>query len=470
MQLTKSLLINGRQVTPDGAAFEVYNPATGGLLEHCNSASADQLEQALNAAQLAFKPWSRLPHEQRQQYLLQVADLIDTHAQELARILVAEQGKPLAAALKELGGAAAFTRFFAGLTLEKETVLDSPEKRIEIHRKPLGVVASITPWNYPVMILIWHVMPALCAGNTVICKPSEYTPFTTLRLLEYLGQVLPAGVINIVTGQGETGAAISGHPLIRKIVFTGSIRTGRAIMKSSAATLKRLTLELGGNDAGLVLPGSDIDKIVDQIYFTAFKNMGQTCAALKRLYVHESQLEEVCRKLGQIAAKEVTGDGMYPDTTFGPVQNRMQFGYVNELLEDIAAGGGKFWSGGKALEQPGYFIPPTIVSHIRPDARVVTEEQFGPILPVITYRDLDWAIGQVNSGDEGLGGSVWGDDAEQAVAVAALFECGSTWINNHGELHPLAPFGGCKQSGIGCEFGSDALLDYTIPHSMHICK
>ncbi|MCB1638882.1 MAG: aldehyde dehydrogenase family protein, partial [Thiothrix sp.] len=218
MQLTKTLLINGQQVTPEGEAFEVYNPATGNILAQCSSASLAQFEQAVNAAQAAFKPWSQLPHEQRQQYLLQAADLIDEHARELAEILVAEQGKPLSAALKELGGAAAFTRFFAGLHLETKTVLDSPEKRIEIHRKPLGVVASITPWNYPLMILIWHVMPALCAGNTVVCKPSEHTPFSSLRLLAHLGQLLPPGVINILAGKGDIGAAMSDHPLIRKIV------------------------------------------------------------------------------------------------------------------------------------------------------------------------------------------------------------------------------------------------------------
>lgn len=468
MQLTNKIVIGSDLIKPAGESFDVLNPATGSLLQSCTSASSEQVDLAIATAKHAFTAWSEQTHESRQQALLKVADTIAENIDELARILVLEQGKPLQAAKNEINGAVAFTRFFSNLTLPHETVVNNDEKRIEVYRKPLGVVASITPWNYPLMILIWHTMPALCAGNTVVCKPSEYTPFSSIKLLEYIAKVLPVGVMNLVTGRGEVGAQLTSHVDVKKVVFTGSIGTGRAIMKSASDTLKKLTLELGGNDAGVILPGTDFSKYIERIFVAAFKNQGQTCAALKRLYVHESQIDEVAKLLAERASKEVVGDGLGDSTTFGPVQNRQQFELIKSLLDDVRKTGGEILSGGEPAENGGYFLAPTIVNRAPKDSRIVRTEQFGPILPIVAFTDLKELMSEVNSGEEGLGGSVWGDDTEQAIALAKQFETGSTWINNHGELNPMAPFGGCKMSGIGSEFGQNALLDYTISHSMHI--
>lgn len=470
MELSKNMIINGKPVEAEGRSFDVYNPATGDVLGQCDGASSKQVELAVAAARLAFNDWRLQSLESRSQLLLKVAEVIGAHEQELAHLLVLEQGKPLQDAKNEIKGAVAFTRFFASLTLPREVVLTTPEKQIEVLRKPLGVVASITPWNYPLMILIWHTMPALMSGNTVVCKPSENTPFSTIKLLGYIASVLPDGVINLVTGAGDVGALLSGHPDVNKVVFTGSIGTGKAIMRSSAETLKKLTLELGGNDAGIVLPNTDIEPYVDRIFTAAFKNQGQTCAALKRLYVHESQIDDLAARLAERAKKEVVGNGLDEATTFGPVQNRAQFELIKSLLDDIKATGGTLLSGGEALNDKGYFVAPTIVNRAPKDSRIVRIEQFGPILPIIAYNEIDEAIQEANSGEEGLGGSVWGNDQSLAIQIANQLDTGSTWINNHGELNPLAPFGGCKMSGIGSEFGKNALLDYTSVHSMHITK
>ncbi len=305
MQLTNKIVIGSELVAAAGESFDVFNPATGLLLQQCTGASSEQVDLAISTANGAFQSWSEQSHEARQLALLKVADTIAANIDELAHILVLEQGKPLQAAKNEINGAVAFTRFFAGLTLPHETVVDNAEKRIEVYRKPLGVVASITPWNYPLMILIWHTMPALCAGNTVVCKPSEYTPFSSIKLLEYISKALPLGVMNLVTGRGDVGAQLTSHSDVKKVVFTGSIGTGKAIMKSASETLKKLTLELGGNDAGVILPGTDVSKYIDRIFVASFKNQGQTCAALKRLYVHESQIDEVGKLLAERAEKKL---------------------------------------------------------------------------------------------------------------------------------------------------------------------
>ncbi|MBR9885416.1 MAG: aldehyde dehydrogenase family protein [Oceanospirillales bacterium] len=304
-------------------------------------------------------------------------------------------------------------------------------------------------------------MPALRTGNTVVVKPSSLTPFNTLRLVELINDVVPAGVINIVTGEGGIGRAMTGHPDIRKIVFTGSTPTGQDIMRNAADNLKRLTLELGGNDAGIVLPDADLDAVAMGIFQTAFLNMGQTCAALKRLYVHESQYEALCSRLVEIAKQQNVGPGVKEGVTFGPVQNKAQFELVKELVEDARAQGANILCGGQALPGNGYFYPPTIVADITDGTRLVDEEQFGPALPVIRYSDIEDAIARANNNPNGLGGSVWGTDIDQARRVAARLECGTTWINNHAEVLPHCPFGGCKMSGFGVEFGEEGLLEYT---------
>jgi len=470
MKSTYKLVIDGQSIPGDGESADVINPATGEIVAHCPYASTEQLQQAVAVANKAFQSWQHSSHAERRATLHGIADEIEAHTDELARLIVAEQGKPLPLAEFEVMGGVAWTRYNADLEIPVDVIEESDEKRIELHRKPLGVVASITPWNWPFMIAVWHIMPALRAGNTVISKPSEFTPLSTIRLVELINKHVPHGVVNIVNGSAAIGAAITDHPDIRKIIFTGSTPTGQTIMRGSANTLKRLTLELGGNDAGIVLPDTDVEQVSEAIFQGAFLNMGQTCAALKRLYVHESQYQTFCDSLSAIAQQQVVGNGLDEGVTFGPIQNATQFERVVELVEDAKANGAKILSGGEPLAGPGYFYPPTIVANISDGTRLVDEEQFGPALPIIAYRDIEDAVERANAGEAGLGGSVWSSDPAIAAEIAARLESGVTWVNCHAQIQPNTPFGGCKMSGFGVEFGLDGLLEYTSHHLLYITK
>jgi acyl-CoA reductase-like NAD-dependent aldehyde dehydrogenase len=468
MKTDFSMTINGQAVAGARGTFKVLNPATEETVALCPSGSPEQVDQAVKAAAEAFKTWQHSSDEERVAALNAIADKFEAHAEELAEIITLEQGKPLALARFEVGGAVAWTRYTASLEVPVEVIEDSDVRLAELHRKPLGVVGSITPWNWPLMIAIWHVMPALRTGNTVVIKPSSMTPLNTLRMVELMNECLPAGVINVITGEGGIGSSIVKHVGIRKIVFTGSTPTGQTIMRNAADNMKRLTLELGGNDAGIVLPDADIDKLAPAIFQTAFLNMGQTCAALKRLYVHESQYDALVEKLAEMARAQKVGPGMEEGVTFGPVQNRDQFDLVSELVEDARQNGARIVTGGERIGDKGYFYAPTIVADIADGTRLVDEEQFGPVLPVIRYSDVEDALRRANDNPNGLGGSVWGSDIEQARAIATRLECGTAWINNHAEVLPHCPFGGSKMSGFGVEFGLDGLLEYTQSQLLNI--
>jgi acyl-CoA reductase-like NAD-dependent aldehyde dehydrogenase len=467
------LIINGRRVATD-AHFPVLNPATEEVIAQCPRASEEHLDQAVAAARAAFPAWSARPDSERAELIHAIGAALESHAAELARLLVQEQGKPMGGfaglgAQFEVGGTVAWCHATADLSLPVEVIQDNDEARIEVHRKPLGVVGSITPWNYPLLIAIWHTMPALRSGNTVVIKPSEFTPLTTLRAAEIIDELLPPGVFNIVTGDGSLGAAITAHPDINKIVFTGSTATGKKIMQGAAGNLKRLTLELGGNDAAIVMPDVDIAAAAPKIFATALINNGQTCAALKRLYVHEAVYDELCQALADIANSVRTGDGS-GEVDFGPVQNKPQFDKVCQLAEEARASGARFLTGGEALPGPGYFFPVTIVADIDEDTRLVREEPFGPILPVLKFSDVEDALRRANDSPNGLGGSVWSSDVEEATALASRLECGTAWVNNHAMIQPDAPFGGVKESGFGVEFGRYGLEEYTSIQTLQISK
>lgn len=465
---TYTLLINGKRVaTPNHA--EVLNPSNGEVVGLMPLASEADLEAAVKAADEAFKSWSRASEGARAQACLDIAERVAAHSEELAQLLTREQGKPLngLGSRFEIGGALAWTRHTAELSLPVEIVQDSNEGRVEVHRKPIGVVASITPWNWPVMIACWHVIPAIRAGNTVVIKPSPLTPLATIRLVEIMNEVLPPGVVNIVTGENSIGAALSAHPLIGKVTFTGSIETGRKVMASAAATLKRLTLELGGNDAGIVLPDVEPQRIAEGLFWGAFINNGQTCAALKRLYVHDDVYDEVCEALVAYASKIPVGDGLDEANVLGPIQNEMQFNKVRALVDDARARGARILLGGEPKGGAGYFFPITIVADVDHGFRLVDEEQFGPVLPIIRYTDIDDVIAKANDNPCGLGGSVWSGDAAKARRYALQLECGSAWINKHGAIQPNAPFGGVKQSGFGVEFGLEGLKEFTTVQTVY---
>ncbi|WP_216850757.1 aldehyde dehydrogenase family protein [Variovorax boronicumulans] len=461
MQETR-MTIGGRAV-PGTASFEVRNPANGQVIGTAPNGSRDDLAAAVAAAQKAFTSWSRKSDDELAAACRAVTEKIGAHAEELARLLTLEQGKPLngLGSRWELGGAAAWAGATAALSLPPRVLQDNAQGHVEIFRKPVGVVGSITPWNFPVLIAVWHVLPALRTGNTVVIKPSPYTPLATLRFVELLNEVLPEGVVNSVSCDDRTsnlGADMASDPVIRKIVFTGSCATGKKVMQSAASTMKRLTLELGGNDAGIVLPDADPKAIAEGLFWGAFLNNGQTCAAMKRLYVHASIHDEVCEHLAAFAKQVPMGDGMDEKNVLGPVQNRMQFDKVARLVAD-AKKKGQVLTGGEPGE--GLFFPATIVAGLKNGDALVDEEQFGPALPIIRYTDVEEAIRAANDSENGLGGSVWSKDIEHAKRIASRLECGSVWINKHGAIQPNAPFGGVKGSGLGVEFAEEGLKEYT---------
>lgn len=465
---TYSLMIDGK-ATETVEHFEVRNPSTGEVVGLAPSATIEQLDEAVAAATTAFKSWSTTSDAERSAACHAVGAVLEKHADELARLLTAEQGKPLngMGSRFELGGAAAWAHYTADLKLPVETLQDDAAARIELRRKPIGVVASITPWNWPLMIAIWHIIPAIRAGNTVVNKPSPLTPLSTIRLAEIMNTVLPPGVMNVVTGRDALGAAMTSHPQVSKVVLTGSTETGRKVMRSAADTLKRVTLELGGNDAGIVLPDVDPKAIAEGLFWGAFINNGQTCAALKRLYVHDSVYDAVCDALVAVAKGVRVGDGLDEASLLGPIQNRMQFDKVKGLVDRAKAEGARILVGGEAPAGNGYFYPITLVADATDGMAIVDEEQFGPALPIIRYHDVEDAISRANASENGLGGSVWSSDIAKAKAIAERLECGSVWINKHGAVQPNAPFGGVKASGIGVEFGQEGLNEYTTIQVVH---
>jgi acyl-CoA reductase-like NAD-dependent aldehyde dehydrogenase len=456
------LTVGGKTAAVSGT-FDVLNPADGSVITACPQGTPALVDAAVESARGALPAWSALADAERVAKLMAVADLIEKNHAALSELVTREQGKTQSGpgANLEVGGAAAWTRVTAGLSLPEETIQDDAKQKIVVRRKPVGVVGSITPWNWPLMIAVWHMVPALRVGCTVIIKPSPFTPLSTLRLVELMNQVLPAGVVNSVTGGPEVGNHMAVHPGIDKIVFTGSIPTGKKVMGGAAQTLKRVTLELGGNDAGVILPGTNIEPLLEKLFWGCFLNAGQTCAALKRLYVHADQYEEVVEKFAAYVAKIPVGNGLDPKNLIGPVSNRMQLDKVAAYVDDARDRGARIVTGGVRPEGPGYFYPLTVVADATDDMRIVKEEQFGPAIPIIKYRSIDEAIARANSLDVGLGGSVWGNDPQEAARYAGRLECGTAWVNQHGTLHPLAPFGGVKHSGIGVEFNVDGLKEYT---------
>ena len=462
------LLINGRLVEGAGT-LEVINPATGGILTDAPRADRAQLDQAVAAAKAAFPYWSATPLRKRGVLLVKLAEALAAEQDEFARLLTEEQGKPLPQAIDEIAHSIATIRYFATLDLPLEVVKEDSKQKVIRQRKPLGVVAAITPWNLPMLLLMIKVAPALLAGNTVVAKPAPTTPLTTLKFGELCARILPAGVVNIIVDQNDLGTALTSHPDVAKVAFTGSTATGKKVMESAARTLKRLTLELGGNDAAIVLEDADPKEVAPKIYAGAMFNAGQACIGIKRVYVHESIYDATCDELGRLAQGTVVGDGLEQGTQMGPIQNKVQFEKVKEFVED-ARQNGKIVAGNGALEREGYFIQPTIVRDISDNARLVREEQFGPVLPVLRYSDIDDVITRANDTDFGLGGSVWSSDRDRAFGVAARINAGTVWVNKHLDVGLDTPFAGAKQSGIGVEMGQEGLEEFTQATIINMAK
>lgn len=457
-------LIDGEMVDT-AEMLDVVNPANEDVIGRVPSCGEAELDRAVAAARRAFKTWGKTPIDERRKVVQAISATIKDNHDELFRLLTAEQGKPHAQAQQEIGGAAAMSAAQSTLTLEDEINEDSDTRLSRTRRVPVGVVGGIVPWNFPVMMAVQKIVPALISGCTIVLKPSPFTPLTTLRLAELIKDVVPAGVVNIITGEDSLGPLITGHADIDKITFTGSTATGKKIMEGASKDLKRITLELGGNDASIVLPDADVEKVAEQLFWSSFTNAGQVCIAAKRIYIHEDIYDEMSAAIAAYARHVKVGDGAQQGTAVGPVQNKKQYERVLELIQDAKDNGYKFLVGGEQGDPSGsgYYVPITILDNPPEDARIVAEEQFGPVMPLMKFSTVDEAISRANASEYGLAGAVWTADTDKGVEVAEQMETGTVWVNEFMHLSPFAPFGGHKQSGFGAEYGKEGLLEFTYP-------
>jgi aldehyde dehydrogenase (NAD+) len=456
-------LIGGEMIATD-RWLDVVNPANEQVIGQVPACGEAELDRAVAAARAAFKTWKNSTFEQRQAACLAIADAIKANAEELYRLLTSEQGKPHAQAKGEIFGAAGLAKAQSTLKLEEEIIQDD-DTRLHRHRRvPVGVVGGIVPWNFPVSMAIQKIVPALMSGCTIVLKPSPFTPLTTLRIAELIAGAVPPGTVNIITGEDALGPLITSHPDIDKITFTGSTATGKKIMEGASADLKRITLELGGNDASIVLPDADPKKVAEQLFWSSFMNAGQVCIAAKRVYIHEDIYDELSAAIVEYARTVTVGDGAQQGTGVGPIQNRKQYDRVVELIEDAKDNGYKFLLGGNVDPSgTGYFVPLTILDNPPEDARIVAEEQFGPVMPLMKFSTEEEVIARANASDYGLAGAVWTGNPDKGVEIAEQLETGTVWINEYMHLSPFAPFGGHKQSGFGAEYGKEGLKEFTYP-------
>lgn len=462
------MLIDGKLV--DGfATMDVTNPATGQPFISVPRASAAQADEAIAAAAAAQKAWGAVPFDERQTKLVELADAIAANADRLARTLTEEQGKPLAEAQGEVAWSEDFLRHYATLELPDRVIQDDDTGYIAVRHKPFGVVVGIIAWNFPLLLACWKIGPAVLAGNAIVLKPAPTTPVTALALGAICKDIFPAGVVNVITDANDLGPHLTSHPDVAKIGFTGSTVTGKAIAASGASGLKRVTLELGGNDPAIVLEDVDVKATAKAIFGNAFVNCGQVCLAVKRAYVHADIYDAMCEELARLAEEAVVDDGLKQGTRIGPIQNQMQFEKVKAFLE-TAKRDGQVIAGGEVLDRDGYFVRPTIVRDVTDGDAIVDEEQFGPILPVIAFSDVDEVVARANASSYGLGGSIWAKDVARASGIAERIESGQVWVNQHMAIGPHIPMAGFKQSGLGVEQSSEGLAEYTQVQVVNIAR
>ncbi|MFJ8618655.1 aldehyde dehydrogenase family protein [Streptomyces clavifer] len=455
----------GTPVIP-GGRFAVLDPATGEAFGEAPDQRPDELDAIVGRAQEAWRHWRADPAA-RTTALLAAADAVEAAGADIAPLLTREQGKPLAESHQEIARTAARLRYFAETAPQPEPITDGRPVHSEVRWRPLGPVAAIVPWNFPLQLASAKFAPALAAGNTMVLKPSPFTPLATRLLGSVLSAALPEDVLTIVTGHEPLGARLASHPGIRHVTFTGSISTGRAVAEGAAASLARVTLELGGNDAAILLDDVDVEEIADRLFWAAFRNCGQVCMAVKRVYAPARLYSQVVEALAQRAKAAVVGAGLDPGTQLGPVNNAPQLARVERYTAQALADGARGVAGGHRLDRPGYFFAPTILADVPARSPVVTQEQFGPVLPVLPYGHLDEAVEAANDTGFGLGGSVWGTDLDRAGEVADRLECGTAWINHHAELSLAQPFAGAKDSGVGVAGGPWGLYGNLRPFVVH---
>jgi len=464
------MTIDGKSVAAN-RQLEAFNPATKEVIASFPDASQEQLDEAVASARNAFRIWGGTPLADRQRAVAAIGQAITENAEDLMALLTREQGKPRAGAEWEILGSAAWCAEIAKQSLPDELVEETDDRRVITRFSPLGVVGGITPWNFPVLLAIWKIAPALLTGNCIVVKPSPFTPLCTLKLGELCQSILPPGVFNVVSGGDDLGKWMTAHPGISKIAFTGHTDTGKHVMRSAADNLKRLTLELGGNDPAIVLPDVDPEALAPELFWGAFQNNAQFCNSIKRIYIHEDVYDEVRDALVEFAKGIQVGNGADEGTELGPIQNLPQFEKVNEYIDDCAANGFTFALGGEVDRgAKGWFIPITLIDNPPENSRIVAEEPFGPIVPLLKWSDEEDVIQRANDTRYGLGASVWGKDQEAVQRIGSQLDAGTVWLNEIHQYSPYQAFGGHKESGIGCENSLHGLMEYTNWHTITLNK
>jgi len=462
-------VINGKLKSTNETRHGI-NPAIKKALPEVPVATPADVDEAVAAAKEAFKSWSKVPWDDRRKAVLAWADAIEKNREDFAKLLTTEQGKPLVFAKTEVDLTLHWARTLANITLKEEVTKEDNDKQIIVRYTPLGVCVGIVPWNYPILLAMSKAAPSLVTGNPIIIKPSPFTPYGDLKIVELGQQFFPPGVLQVLSGDDNLGPWLTAHPGPDKISFTGSSLTGKKVMESASKTLKRVTLELGGKDPTIICPDVNVAEVAPKIVNMAFLNSGQICLAIKRIYIHESIYDEFLKAMVEHTKTLQTGDGMVEGNFMGPIQNSMQYEKVKGFFSDIEKDNLKVAVGGVNEDKPGYFITPTILDRPADTARIVVDEPFGPIVPAMSWKDEDEVIERANNTKYGLGASVWSSNIETANRIARQMDAGTVWVNTHFELDPSAPFGGHKESGIGHEWGETGLKSFCNVQTLYLKK